>query len=118
MDSFKKIVGLLIRNARKNKGLTQEELAEGIGSEGATIGRYERGEFAPSLEQLAKISDFLSVSPAELIPTRGDREKERLKELRKELSEKSLQIDSPSHLKELIQHADALIPSKRSSTEG
>ena len=48
--------------ARKEKGLSREELAKKIGTSGPIIGRYERGDMMPSVEIATKISDALEVS--------------------------------------------------------
>lgn len=48
--------------ARKEKGLSREELAEKIGTSGPIIGRYERNDMMPSVEIATKISEALEVS--------------------------------------------------------
>lgn len=48
--------------ARKEKGLSREELAEKIGTSGPIVGRYERGDMMPSVEIATNISQALEVS--------------------------------------------------------
>jgi len=48
--------------ARKNKGMSQEELAKMLGTKGPAIGRYERDEMKPSIEAAAKMAQILDVS--------------------------------------------------------
>lgn len=48
--------------ARKEKGLSREELAEKIGTSGPIVGRYERGDMMPSIEIATNISEALEVS--------------------------------------------------------
>lgn len=48
--------------ARKEKGLSREELAKEIGTSGPIVGRYERGVMIPSVEIATKIADALDVS--------------------------------------------------------
>ena len=48
--------------ARKEKGLSREELAKKIGTSGPIVGRYERGAMMPSVEIATKIADALAVS--------------------------------------------------------
>jgi len=48
--------------ARKEKGLSREELAKMIGTSGPIVGRYERGDMMPSVEIATKIADALEVS--------------------------------------------------------
>lgn len=51
-----------ITQARKDKGLSREELANIIGTSGPIIGRYERGDMMPSVEIATKIANALAVS--------------------------------------------------------
>ena len=55
-------IGQRIREARKNAGLTQRELAEKSGTATGTIQQYELGKRRPRLEQLQRIADTLDVS--------------------------------------------------------
>ena len=48
--------------ARKKKGISQDELAKMLGTKGPAIGRYERDEMKPSIEVAAKMADYLEVS--------------------------------------------------------
>jgi ribosome-binding protein aMBF1 (putative translation factor) len=48
--------------ARKEKDLSREELADKIGTSAPIIGRYERGDMMPSVEIATKISEALGVS--------------------------------------------------------
>ena|SRR2546428_679781 len=54
--------GKRLLDARKKKGISQEELAEKLGTKGPVIGRYERDEMKPSIEAAANIADLLEVS--------------------------------------------------------
>lgn len=54
--------GKRLLEARKNKGISQEYLAEHLGTKGPAIGRYERDEMKPSIEAAAKMADTLGVS--------------------------------------------------------
>jgi transcriptional regulator with XRE-family HTH domain len=47
---------------RKEKGLSQGELADKVDSTSITIGRYERDEVKPSIEVASKIAIVLGVS--------------------------------------------------------
>lgn len=47
---------------RKQKKISQEELAKKIGVHQNVIGRYERGEAKPSIELAAKLAKVLEVS--------------------------------------------------------
>jgi len=54
--------GKRLLEARKKKGMSQEELAEQLGTKGPAIGRYERDEMKPSIEAAARMADILNVS--------------------------------------------------------
>lgn len=47
---------------RKKRGLSQEELATMIGTQGPAIGRYERGGAKPTIEVATKLANALQVS--------------------------------------------------------
>ena len=54
--------GERIKEARKAKHMTQEELGELIGVTGVTIMRYEKGQREPRMDQLQKIGDVLGIN--------------------------------------------------------
>lgn len=47
---------------RKKKGISQEVLANELGTKGPAIGRYERGAAKPTIEVAKKIAKILGVS--------------------------------------------------------
>lgn len=47
---------------RKDRGLTQTQLAEALNMSQSTISAYERGEVQPDFETLIQISQFFNVS--------------------------------------------------------
>lgn len=62
MSNFLRLVGENIRALRKEKGLTQEELAERCDLQHSYIGGIERGERNISLLTLEKLKNGLNVS--------------------------------------------------------
>ena len=50
-------VGEKIRAVRKEKGLSQKDLAEKTGLSIATIQGYEQGKYKPKIENIQKICD-------------------------------------------------------------
>ena len=59
-------IGTLIREARRHQGLTQNDLAESLGTSQSAIARIEQGKQNLSLEMLARIggsldSEFVSL---------------------------------------------------------
>lgn len=56
----------LVSEARKNKNITQKQLAEMTGINRATLSRIEQCDFVPSLEQLIALSNVLGFEPADV----------------------------------------------------
>lgn len=62
-----KELGIKIRNARKIKNLTQEELASKIGLKKSVISRYERGNRVPRTVKLKALAEALDLKIEELL---------------------------------------------------
>ena len=58
-EGYKGRIGLLIRDARKHRGLTQAQLAELLGTSQSAINRIEKGAQNLSLEMIARIGAAL-----------------------------------------------------------
>ena len=63
--SISKLVDTVIRE-RKAKGLTQVQLAEATGINRAMIGRLEKSDYTPSIDQLQKLGEFLGFEVIDL----------------------------------------------------
>lgn len=50
-----------LKDIRKEKGLTQDDLAAAVGVKRAVISKYENGSISPSLDMLEKIAEALNV---------------------------------------------------------
>jgi transcriptional regulator with XRE-family HTH domain len=61
-----------LRQARKNKKLTQEELAKVVNTKKTTISNYETGYSSPSNEMLNDLADVLEVSTDYLLGRTDD----------------------------------------------
>ncbi len=48
-----------LREARRSEGMTQEHLAELVGTKKSNISRLESGRYNPSLDFLVKVADGL-----------------------------------------------------------
>ena len=59
MDQKK--IGSFLKELRKEKGLTQEQLAELMYVSDRTVSRWETGSNLPSLDILIRISDYYNV---------------------------------------------------------
>lgn len=62
MVNILKVCGHNIRRYRKSKGLTLDQVSS-VGITGAYLGYLERGQRNPSLLTLAKVGEFLEISP-------------------------------------------------------
>jgi len=85
MDQIK--IGNFIRELRKEKGFTQEQLAEHFNVARRTVSRWETGSNMPDLDILIKMSDFYGVDLRELLD--GER---RSVKMNKEMEETVLKV--------------------------
>lgn len=65
MDQIK--IGSFIKELRKEKGLTQEELAERLCVSRRTVSRWETGSNLPDLDILIEMADFYELELRELL---------------------------------------------------
>jgi transcriptional regulator with XRE-family HTH domain len=66
MKTATELFGSRIRELRKSKGLSQEQLAEVIGIDQKHMSRIELGKSYPSLDRLVRIAEALKVSLPDL----------------------------------------------------
>ena len=83
MDQIK--IGTFLKLLRKEKNLTQEQLAERLGVSNRTVSRWESGNNMPDISLLSEIAEFYDVSIPELIY--GERKSENMREEAKEVAE-------------------------------
>ena len=72
MDQVK--IGSFLKELRKGKGLTQEQLAEKFGVAGRTVSRWETGSNLPDLAIIVELADFYDVDIREIFD--GERKSE------------------------------------------
>ncbi|WP_304508961.1 helix-turn-helix domain-containing protein [Anaerotignum sp.] len=63
------LFGEKIAEARKEKGMTQEQLAEKIGIAKSTLTGYEKGNREPDLLKIKKLISILEINPDYLFET-------------------------------------------------
>ena len=80
-------IGIFLQQLRKEKGLTQEQLAEMTGVARRTVSRWETGNNLPDLDILIKLSDLYAVDLRELLD--GERKD---KSMDKEMEETVLKV--------------------------
>lgn len=69
-------IGAFLKMLRKEKGLTQEQMAEKFNVSNRTVSRWENGNNMPDLDVLIEISDFYEVDLRELLD--GERKSEKV----------------------------------------
>ena len=65
MDQKK--IGLFLKDLRKEKGITQEELAQLLGVSSRSVSRWETGSNMPDISLLSAIADYYDVDVREII---------------------------------------------------
>lgn len=85
MDLVK--TGAFLKELRKEKNITQEELAEQMGVSRRTVSRWETGSNMPDMDVLIDISDFYEIDLREILD--GERKD---KQMDKEMKETVLKV--------------------------
>lgn len=80
-------IGKFLQELRKEKELTQEQLAEQLGVARRTVSRWETGSNMPDLDILIELSDLYAVDLREILS--GERKSENMNE---EMKETVLQV--------------------------
>ena len=68
--SFMKSIGETIASLRKQKGMTQSELAEKMNVTDKAVSKWERDLSCPDINTISKLADVLDVSVEELLKTK------------------------------------------------
>ena len=79
-----KQIGSFLKELRKEKNITQEQLAEQLNVSGRTVSRWETGNNMPDISLLVEISELYDVSIPEII--NGERKSENMNEEVKEVA--------------------------------
>ena len=79
-----KRIGAFLKALRKEKELTQEELAQHLHVSGRTVSRWETGSNMPDISLLIEIAEFYDVSIPEIVA--GERKNEVMNEETKEVA--------------------------------
>ena len=93
-------IGKFIQELRKEKGLTQEELAEKLGITKNAVSKWERGISLMDLSLLKPLSEILEVSITEILS--GNR-----------IDNKSLKSVSEEVVKNTVEYSDKKIKKSR-----
>lgn len=68
-DAFYPQLGQRLRERRKRRGITQEEVASFLHLNRTTVINIEKGRQRLAVHQLAQLADHLGCTPNDLIPT-------------------------------------------------
>ena len=80
-------IGSFLAQLRKERGLTQEQLAQQLGTSNKTISRWETGSNMPDMDILIDLSDLYAVDLREILS--GERKSEQMNQ---EMKETVLQV--------------------------
>ena len=89
--------GGFLKHLRKDKGLTQEQLAEHFFISSRTVSRWETGSNMPDVDMLIELADFYDVDIREIID--GERKSENMNEELKETVLKVAEFGNEDKLK-------------------
>ena len=92
-------IGGFLKELRKEKGITQEQVAEHFGVAGRTVSRWETGSNMPDLSLLIDIATFYDVEVSEIID--GERKSEKMSNEMKETLEKVVDYNEALKLKSM-----------------
>ena len=81
-------IGMFLKEQRKEKGITQEQLAEKLNVSRRTVSRWETGSNMPDLDLLMELSDLYEVDLREML--NGERKSE--DPMNKEIEETVLKV--------------------------
>lgn len=99
-------IGEKIKTLRKERKLTQKELAHKIGVTASTITKYEIGQLEPNLEALNKIADIFNISISNLIEDNNSKKElcigPKLLNLRESFNNEEITADKIDALTECI----------------
>jgi transcriptional regulator with XRE-family HTH domain len=102
----KKLIGLRIKELRRRRGLSQEDVAERADTSPNYLSRMERGTENPTLDMLIKISEALEVDMWELLDFKHQESAKILKEMLKKFAN---EIGDQEKLKTAVRVIRAII---------
>lgn len=72
MNKSRKTLGMMIAALRKEKGMTQLELAEKMGVTDKAVSKWERDLSCPDVNSLPKLAELFEISVDELMQTKAN----------------------------------------------
>ena len=96
-------MGEFLKHLRKDKGLTQEQLAEHFYVSSRTVSRWETGSNMPDVEMLIELADFYDVDLREIID--GERKSENMDNEMKDTLKKVAEYSNKLLIKKIVKGA-------------
>ena len=100
-------VGGFIAELRKEKGLTQAELAERVGVTGGAVSKWERGLCYPDIETVVRLAEVLGLSVGEILA--GQRIQVYTPETVDTLAKESIEAYSGSERRRMLRRMGAVL---------
>lgn len=72
VEEFLRALGASLQEHRKAAKLTQEQVAERLGSSPEWVSQVERGVGRPSIEMLVRLAGAIGVAPSQLVLDAGE----------------------------------------------
>ncbi|WP_295155677.1 helix-turn-helix domain-containing protein [uncultured Ruminococcus sp.] len=94
-------IGETIRQLRREKDITQEQLAEALGITSRAVSQWENGRTAPDISQLPALANFFDVTTDHLLGVDIDRREEEIERILKHIRKYQEQGDAESTAKYL-----------------
>ena len=87
-------IGEFLKYLRKERGLTQEQLAEEFNVSSRTVSRWETGSNMPELDMLIELADFYDVDIREIIDgeRKGENMEDETKDTLKKVAEYAVKV--------------------------
>lgn len=101
--NIKKLLGKQIKEIRKSKKMTQENVAELIGIEVSSLCNIENGKYYPTAENLDKILNILEITPQKLFSFEHHQEE---KDLLEEIN--TILLKNPEKIQDVYKIVKAL----------
>ena len=86
-------IGNLLKELRKEKGKTQEEIGEMFGVSSRSVSRWENGNTLPDIGILVELADYYDVDVREIID--GERKSEKMTKDEKETLLRTKKASNP-----------------------
>lgn len=123
-------IGDIIKKYRKNKGMTQEEMAARLGVTAPAVNKWERGNTLPDVALLAPIARLLGITTDELLSFKDDLTDEEISQyllkIQKDLESKDFhdiflsvkeKVEEYPNCEKLIWQAAVILDAKRMTIE-